>query len=97
MALQQDVASARKAVRDLEKACTAIYSCYGSGIDVRRLRADVKRLSEDIDLLCGPEPEATAARGVPGSREVIEDRAYAADFWQDAEDEGLGAAARPGR
>ena len=92
MAIQQDVAAAREAVRQLEQVCGSIYNHYGSGIDVRRLRADVRRLSEDLDLLCGPPPPPTAARGVPEAREVIEDRPYDADFWQDAEDEGLGAA-----
>ena len=90
MALQQDVAAARQAVRSLESACTAIYAHFGSGIDVRRLRADVRRLNEDLDLLCGAqrvEPE-------PAQRQVIEDRPYSADLWRDAEDEGLGATGR---
>lgn len=90
MALQQDVAAARHAVRQLETACMAIYSHYGSGVDVRRLRADVRRLTEDLDLLCGAAPPEVA----PVKREVIEDRSYSADFWQDAEDEGLGASGR---
>ncbi|MDP9433949.1 MAG: hypothetical protein M3P93_01600 [Actinomycetota bacterium] len=90
MALQQDVAAARQAVKNLESACAAIYAHFGSGIDVRRLRADVRRLNEDLDLLCGAQrvdPE-------PVQRQVIEDRDYAADFWRDAEDEGLGATGR---
>ena len=90
MALTQDVAAARHAVRQLETACTAIYSHYGSGIDVRRLRADVRRLTEDLDLLCGAAPPEQP----PMPREVIQDQPYAADFWRDAEDEGLGATGR---
>ena len=60
-----------------------------------RDRADVARLDDDLDLLCGtalpqeaPPPPPTAAR------QVIPDHSYAHDFWMDAEDEGLGRSDR---
>lgn len=92
MTVQDDVAAARLAVVALEQASAAVARHYADTVDVRRLRADVDRLSADLDLLCGeaapPEPAPRPAR------EVIDDTAYAHDFWMDAEDEGLGASDR---
>lgn len=90
MSLQDDVAAARRAVLDLEQACARVVQHFDDTVDVRRLEADVARLSGDLDLLCGAAPSAP-----PPALEVIEDREYAHDFWMDAEDEGLGASYRP--
>ena len=86
MSLQDDVAAARRAVVALEEASAKVARHYDDTVDVRRLKADVARLSGDLDLLCGAAPSAT-----PPQLEVIDDREYAHDFWMDAEDEGLGA------
>ena len=88
MALKDDVVAARSAVRALEKATAAVTSAFGDTVDVRRLRTDVSRLSNDLDLLCGPGQAQAASRPL----EVIDDSAYAHNFWSDAEDEGLGSA-----
>ena len=86
MALQDEVASARRAVRALEEATTYLRRHYGDTLDARRLEGDVARLSVDLDLLCGSE----VADEKP-ALEVIPDTDYSHDFWMDAEDEGLGS------
>ena len=86
MSFQDDVSAARRAVVALEQATASVSRHYDDTVDVRRLRADVERLSGDLDLLCG-----AAAVAPPRDLEIIDDRAYAHDFWMDAEDEGLGA------
>ncbi|GAC1445291.1 MAG: hypothetical protein NVSMB55_25580 [Mycobacteriales bacterium] len=86
MSLQEDVAAARRAVLALEEATTAVRRHYDDTVDVRRLAADVARLSADLDLLCGAAPTSP-----PPALEVIDDEQYSHDFWMDAEDEGLGA------
>jgi hypothetical protein len=86
VSLQEDVAAARRAVLALEEATAAVSRHYDDTVDVRRLKADVGRLSNDLDLLCGAPP---SARTEP--LEIIPDTEYSHDFWMDAEDEGLGA------
>jgi hypothetical protein len=90
VSLQEDVAAARRAVVDLEQATAAVSRHYQDTVDVRRLKADVERLSADLDLLCGAPP---SARTEP--LEIIPDTEYAHDFWMDAEDEGLGYSRKP--
>ena len=85
MSLQEDVAAARRAVLALEEAAAAVSRHYDDTVDVRRLKADVARLSGDLDLLCG-----AASAAPPPELQVIDDTVYAHDFWMDAEDEGLG-------
>jgi hypothetical protein len=89
--LDEDIAAARRAVHRLEQAAAAVTAHYsGDSPDARRLAADVARLAEDLDLLCGAEKSAPAQAAAP-AREIIEDRDYEPDFWRDAEDEGLGS------
>jgi hypothetical protein len=85
LSLQEDVAAARRAVLALEEATGALSRHYDDTVDVRRLKADVARLSGDLDLLCGAAPA-----GPPPVLEVIPDTEYSHDFWIDAQEEGLG-------
>lgn len=85
MAVQDDVARAREAVRSLEQAVATVTGHYPDSVDARRLRSDVARVAEDLHLLVGQEPAAA-----PRELEVIEDTVYPQDFWMDADDEGLG-------
>jgi hypothetical protein len=65
MSLEQDVAAAREAVDALERACAPVTRHFGDTVDTRRLRIDVARLRDDLELLCGAryrmahEPHAT--------------------------------------
>jgi hypothetical protein len=86
MAVQDDAAAVRSALRALELAVATLTRHYGDSVDARRLRGDVERVSHDVDLLTGP----AGAQDTPPKLQVIEDTAYPQDFWMDAEDEGLG-------
>ena len=86
MGQQEDVSAARNALRALERATGALAVHYGDSTDVKRLRLDVERVAQDLDLLCGRENVPSPAPRL----QVIEDTAYPQDFWMDAEDEGLG-------
>jgi|tagenome__1003787_1003787.scaffolds.fasta_scaffold20648491_2 hypothetical protein len=83
MSLEQDVETARQALEAFERACAPITRHFGDTVDVRRLRGDIARVSDDLTLLCGarayvpPEPFA----GVYG----------------DGDDDGWGGAGRTGR
>jgi hypothetical protein len=82
MSLEQDVAAARRAIDDLEHACTTVTRYFRDTVDSRRLRVDVTRLREDLTLLCGAE-RAYAYGGLS-----------AAAYWSDADDEGVGGSGR---
>jgi hypothetical protein len=94
MAQTEDVAAARQALRALERATAQVVSHYGDTVDAKRLRTDVERVAQDLDLLCGPHEDfRRGSQNVPSPAprlQVIEDTAYPQDFWIDAEDEGLG-------
>jgi hypothetical protein len=81
MSLEQDVSAARNAVDELERACARVSGHFRDGVDVRRLRLDVTRLREDLDLLCGARPAA------------VQGQQFASAAWDDGMDD-LGA---PGR
>ena len=81
MALEEDVAAARAAVDELERATARVSGHFRDGVDVRRLRHDVARLREDLDLLCGATPAA------------VQGQQFTSTAWDDGMDD-LGA---PGR
>ena len=84
MSLEQDVAAARSAVDALERACGPVTRHFGDTVDTRRLRVDVARLRDDLNLLCGA---AEADRGQPSGTV----------FWDDGMDSGLGDVGASGR
>ena len=81
MSLEQDVSAARDAVDEMERACARVSGHFRDGVDVRRLRLDVTRLREDLDLLCGARPAA------------VQGQQFSSSAWDDGMDD-LGA---PGR
>jgi hypothetical protein len=83
MSLEQDVAAARGAVDALEQACAPLTGHFGDTVDSRRLRSDVARLRDDLNLLCGAQ-----------SRPTYEP--FAA-VYGDGDDEGLGGSGRTAR
>ncbi len=76
MSIDQDVATARRAVDALEEACNLVTRHYRETVDARRLRVDITRLREDLNLLCGAE--LARRHGQPSS----------AGVWNDAFEEG---------
>jgi hypothetical protein len=58
MSLEQDVVAARAAVDELEQAVARVTGHYRDSVDSRRLKLDVARVRDDINLLCGAEPAA---------------------------------------
>ncbi len=82
MSLEQDVAAARRAVDELEAACSPLTRHFGDTVDARRLRIDVARLRDDLALLCGA---ARMAPDAPGSSAVI---------WGDSYDDGAPGSGR---
>ena len=86
--VQQDATTARAAVRALERAVQALSGHFGDAVDAQRLKTDVERVAQDLELLCGRETPAVPPVALPMT--MIDDRAYSQDFWMDAEDEGLG-------
>jgi hypothetical protein len=81
MSLEEDVSAARAAVDEVERACARVSGHFRDGVDVRRLRLDVTRLREDLDLLCGARPAA------------VQGQQFTSSAWDDGMD-NLGA---PGR
>jgi len=90
MGQPEDVNAARNALRALERAAAALAAHYGDSVDARRLRTDVERVAQDLNLLCGSDAETGNGAAAAPRLQVIEDTAYPQDFWMDAEDEGLG-------
>ena len=83
MSLEQDVAAARRAVDALEQACGPVTRHFGDTLDARRLRVDVGRLRDDLDLLCG-------------ARSRTAHEPFAA-VYGDGDDDGLGGSGRTRR
>lgn len=95
MAIQDDVQEVRRAVAAVRRTTDVVLQHYGDTVDARRLFADVARLSDDLDLLCGAEPPPPPPAPPEPVREIISDSSYVHGFWMDAEDEGLGRSASP--
>jgi hypothetical protein len=79
----QDVSAARRAARDLVRAVEHLKAQHGDSVDMRRLLADAQRISEDLDILAGPDASE------PGTGEpiMIPDHDYPPEFWSDADRE----------
>ena len=85
MSLEQDVAAARRAVDALEQACVPVTRHFGDTVDARRLRVDVARLRDDLNLLCGAE------------RAGVGEPSWGGTVYDDGWDEGVGAPPRATR
>jgi hypothetical protein len=75
MSLEQDVAAARTAVDEVERACARVAGHFRENIDSRRLRLGVTHVRQDLDLLCS----ATLA--------AVQGRHYASAAWDDGMDD----------
>jgi hypothetical protein len=82
---EQQVAAARRAVRDLSAAVEGLERVFPPSVDLRRLAEDTARITVDLDLLAGgrtPQPAVAV--------EIIQDVEYPASLFEGADDEGLG-------
>ena len=84
MSVEQDLATARRAVDALEQACSSVARHFPDTVDARRLRVDVARLREDLTLLCGRPPRP------------VHDP-YAASFYDDGYDQLMDVPGRRAR
>jgi len=81
MSVEQDAARANEALDRLEQACGLVVRHVGESLDARRLRVDLARVRDDLDLLARARIHG---HGQPG----------ASSSWGDSFDEGIGAPAR---
>jgi hypothetical protein len=90
--LNSDLAAARRSLQDLQRHVHALRGHLGDTLDVRRLAQDVQRLAESLAAVTEIAAAGAApGPGAPSRLEVIPDEEYPRSFWEDAEDEGLGA------
>jgi hypothetical protein len=89
MGAQDSKAAFAAAIAALESALSRLRDDYGESLGVRRLAADVRRLSDDLADLGDPLPGHPPADN--HDLEEIPDVPYDRSMWQDAEDEGFGA------
>ncbi|WP_431954121.1 hypothetical protein [Actinacidiphila sp. bgisy167] len=91
MSLQDDLASVQRRLDELGRAVARLEQRVGDSLDMRRVRADTKHLSDDLALL--RDSVATSPLGQPSRPETvtIPDTPYDPSLWSGAEDEGLGA------
>jgi hypothetical protein len=86
--VHDDLATAQRALTELERAVRALKLHFGPSLDLRRLEGDVSRIHEDVAMLAETAPPAGAGARRP--LEVIPEEEYDRSLWQDADDEGLG-------
>jgi hypothetical protein len=79
----QDVSAARRAARDLVRTVEHLKSQHGDSVDMRRLLYDAQRISEDLDILAGPD----ASEPATSEPIMIPDHDYPPEFWHDADRE----------
>jgi hypothetical protein len=95
MTASEDLAAAAAHVSALRDAVASLQAHVGETVDVARLKDDVARLRADLTLVaraCG----VADTPGVAQDKVYIPDGDYDPSFWQDADDEGLGAMGRKG-
>ena len=92
MGVSDDLTAAAGHVAGLRRAVTALAKDLGNTIDVQRLRDDVVRLADDVDLVARARRSRPQDRagGPPGEIVFIPDEDYDPALWSDAEDEGVG-------
>ncbi|MFD7707905.1 hypothetical protein ACFV6E_12380 [Streptomyces sp. NPDC059785] len=103
MSVHDDLTSVQRCLDDLVRSVGRLEQRIGgSGLEMRRVRADADHLRESVALLretagSGPAPgrAATGSAGPPEDRRPdlvpIPDTPYDASLWTDSDDEGLGA------
>ena len=90
MSVQDDLTSVQRCLDDLSRSVGRLENQLGSGLDMRRVRADADHLRESVALL----REAAASPAAPPRKPelvTIPDTPYDNSLWIDTDDEGLGA------
>jgi hypothetical protein len=88
MGARDDLTAAAGHVAGLRRAVTALSKELGNTIDIQRLRDDVVRLADDVDLLARAAGVGSQDRaGGPGEIVFIPDDDYDPAMWADADDE----------
>ncbi|WP_328536909.1 hypothetical protein [Streptomyces sp. NBC_00344] len=90
MALQDDLTAVQRSLDDLVRSLGLLEQQLGSGLDIRRVRADAGHLRESLALL----REAVPAAHTRPDLVTISDTPYDATLWaaaEDMDDEGIGA------
>jgi hypothetical protein len=93
MTASEDLAAAAVHVSALRDAVASLQAHVGETIDIGRLKDDVARVRADLTLVaraCG----LSDAHASPQEKVYIPDGDYDPSFWQDADDEGVGAMGR---
>jgi hypothetical protein len=89
MTASEDLAAAAAHVSALRDAVSSLQAHVGETVDVARLKDDVATL---VARACGHDDAPEGAQ----EKVYIPDGDYDPSFWQDADDEGLGALGRKG-
>lgn len=88
MGVTEDLTAAAGHVAGLRRAVTALSRELGNTIDLQRLRDDVVRLADDVDLVArGAGVGRQDRAGAPGEIVFIPDEDYDPSMWADADDE----------
>ncbi|MFD8738086.1 hypothetical protein ACFV06_24680 [Streptomyces sp. NPDC059618] len=98
MSVHDDLTSVQRCLDDLHRSVRRLEQQLGTGLEMRRVRADADRLRESLALL---RDGAAGLPGVPGPAAPgygrlpdlvpVPDTPYDSSLWTDSDDEGLGA------
>ncbi|MFI1162605.1 hypothetical protein ACH4UM_03110 [Streptomyces sp. NPDC020801] len=89
MSVHDDLTSVQRTVDELLRSVSRLEQQIGSGLEVRRVRADADHLRESVALLREASEGPVAAKRP--SLVTISDAPYDISLWTDSDDEGLGA------
>jgi len=98
VASSPELAELHELIGGLRRCVTALKSRYGDAPAMRRIVNDAERILIDVDMLeiDADELESTGGALRPaGEKIAIPDTDYDAEFWRDADDEGVGGHGRP--
>jgi hypothetical protein len=94
MTLNDELTAAANSVAALRRCVAALQGRLGDTVDIQRLKDDVTRVADDLNLLAKAAGVSTSAPAQPGEIVYISDEDYDPSFWGDADDEGVGTHGR---
>ncbi|UQX10821.1 hypothetical protein [Candidatus Mycobacterium methanotrophicum] len=97
MSSATELAELHALIGGLRRCVTSLSSRYRDAPAVRRVVNDVQRILNDVELLDIDAGELDLARHIleePAEKIAIPDTQYDAEFWRDADDEGVGGYGR---